>query len=193
MIGPHDSPTFLASKDKLLLGMTMGQVGLFMLSAIMWFMVAFSLDMPMKMRLLTFGPAHVLTVVIGTVRVGGGMFIPIYVLLMLRSLVTTPLYHATGGEVRGGLPEWLQQEMQQDPVFGQGAAAVEPARSGLSGKFVSSMRLFRKGVLKQSDSKEARAARAIATVEAEQRASDAAHGAKSFVRQMVKILTGKSA
>ena len=33
---PYDSPTFLGNKDKLLLGMTIGQIGVFMGSGLLW-------------------------------------------------------------------------------------------------------------------------------------------------------------
>ena len=186
MVGPYDSPTFLGSKDKLLLGMTMVQVGAFMGSAIMWFMFAFTLDMSMTQRLLIFGPAHVLTVVIVSVRVGGGLMIPIYLMLMIRSLVVTPLYHATGGEVRGGLPEWLEDELKDEPVFAYGAAP----RTGMARKFLSSMRLFGQGAARHGRSQRAEEARNMANIEVENRASDAAHGTKNFLRQAVRVLRG---
>ena len=186
MVGPYDSPTFLGSKDKLLLGMTMVQVGAFMGSAIMWFMVAFALDMSMMQRLLIFGPAHVLTVVIVSVRVGGGLMVPIYLLLMLRSLVVTPLYHATGGEVRGGLPEWLEDEIKDEPVFAYSA----PPRISMVRKFLSSMRLFGQGAARHGRSQRAKEARNMASIEMENRASDAAHGAKNFLRQAIRVLRG---
>ena len=187
MVGNYDSPTFLGSKDKLLLGMTMMQVGVFMGSAIMWFMVAFAMDLTMTQRLLFFGPAHVVTVVVATVRIGGGLMIPIYLLLMLRSLLVTPVYHATDGEVRGGLPEWLEEEVKDDPVYGY--AAVPPG-GGIARRFVSSLNLFKQGAVKQSRTARAEQARNLAALEAENRASDAAHGAKNFLRQAIRVLRG---
>ena len=189
MVGPYDSPTFLGSKDKLLMGMTMMQVGMFMLSGIMWFMVAFALDMSMMHRLIIFGPAHVITVVVATVRVGGGLMIPIYLSLMLKALILTPVYHATGSEVRGGLPEWLEEEIKEEPAFAYGAAAVE-TRSGVGKKFVSSLRLFGMGAAKGAKSQRAVETRNIASAEAEQKASDMAHGTKNFLRQAIRVLTG---
>ena len=186
MLGAYDSPTFLGSKDKLLLGMTMVQVGAFMGSGIMWFMVAFAMDLTMTQRLLIFGPAHVLTVVVATVRLGGGLLIPVYLMLMLRSLVVTPLYHATGGEVRGGLPEWLEEEIKDEPVFAYGASP----RGRTSAKFASSLRLFGQGVARNSRSSRAEEARNLAAIQVESRASDAAHGAKNFLRQAVALLKG---
>lgn len=186
MVGPYDSPTFLGSKDKLLLGMTMMQVGAFLLSAIMWFMVAFSLDLSMTQRLFIFGPAHVLTVVFATVRVGGGLMIPVYFMLMVRSLVITPLYHGTGSEVRGGLPEWLEEEIKDEPVF---AYAARP-KGGTARKFFSSMRLFGQGAARHGRSQRAEEARNLAALEMENRASDAAHGAKNFIRQGIRMLKG---
>ena len=186
MVGPYDSPTFLGSKDKLLLGMTMMQVGAFMGSGIMWFMVAFALDMSMTQRLLVFGPAHVLTVVIVSVRVGGGLMIPVYLMLMLRSLVVTPLYHATVVEVRGGLPEWLEDEIKDEPVFAHG----DPPSTGMARKFLSSMRLFGQGAARHGRSQRAEEVRNMASVEMENRASDAAHGTKNFLRQAIRVLRG---
>ena len=87
-VEPYDSPTFLGNKDKLLLGMTIGQIGVFMGSGLLWLMIALAAEFSTLKSLLIFGPAHTLTVAFFMVKLSG-LALPMYLLAMLSSLVSS--------------------------------------------------------------------------------------------------------
>ena len=88
---PYDSPTFLGNKDKLLLGMTIRQIGVFMGSGLLWLMIALAAEFSTLKSLLIFGPAHALTVSFFMVKLSG-LALPMYLLAMLSSLVASAVY-----------------------------------------------------------------------------------------------------
>ena len=96
---PYDSPTFLGNKDKLLLGMTIGQVGVFMGSGLLWLMIALAAEFSTLMSLLIFGPAHALTAALFLVKLSG-MALPMYLPAMLASLATAAVYHVDAAVAR---------------------------------------------------------------------------------------------
>ena len=182
MEGNYDSPTFLGRKDKVLLGMTGGQVVVFMGSIVLWSMVAFSMDLGFLMRVVLFGPLHGLTVAMLTVKIGGTL-LPSYLLLALKSMVLTPLYHSSDAEMRSGLPEWAAQRRMQG-MAGEGEALPD----GTMGRIFYRLKMMGKRTERQARGEAARDARYMAEMEIEHQTGEAVKESKRWIVEMWRML-----
>ena len=182
MEGNYDSPTFLGRKDKVLLGMTAGQVVVFMVSIVVWSMVAFSMDLGLLMRLVLFGPLHALTVAMLTVKIGGAL-LPSYLLLALKGATLTPLYHSSDVEMRSGLPEWAAQRRRQEAA-GEGDGLPD----GTVGRVFYRLKMLGKRTERQARGEAARDARYMAEMEIEHQTGEAVKESKRWIVEMWRML-----
>ena len=190
-MGTYDSPTFLSRKDKLLMGLTLQQFGIVFGGGFVWLMFALALDQSLITSLLTFGPAHIITVAFFLIR-PAGMTIPVYLGLMLKAMITAPVYHVEAEGLRAGLPEWFKEQlaaMAQEQAAGSAFSAQDVrASSGVSSRFVGALLFFRRKAVEQATSNQAEEVRSIAKLEAEQRAGEAVQGAERSLRVMLRLL-----
>lgn len=182
MEGNYDSPTFLGRKDKVLLGLTGGQVVVFMVSIVIWSMVAFSMDLGLLARLVLFGPLHALTVAMFTVKIGGTL-LPSYLLLALKGMIITPLYHSSDVEVRSGLTEWNAQRRRQ-AMAGDGDSLPD----GTLARLFYRLKSLRRQSARQARGEAAREARYLAEVEFEHHSAEAVQESKRWLKEMWRML-----
>ena len=190
-MGAYDSPTFLARKDTLLMGLTLQQFGIVFGGGFVWLMMALALDQPLMTSLLLFGPAHVITTVILIVR-PAGMLIPVYFALAVKSFITAPVFHVEAEALRSGLPEWFKEEFAAQArelaeTAGLSTADIRES-GGVSSRFVGALLFFRRKAAQQATSRSAEEARQIAKLEAEQRAGEVVQGAERSLRVMLRML-----
>ena len=193
-VEPYDSPTFLSRKDKILFGMTLKQMGLVMGGGFFWLMLALSLDQSLLTSFMIFTPLHLAIVVCGLVRPGGVM-VPVYVGLMLKSFVTSPVYSVGSDELRGGLLEWFKDELALEAVPSAGSGLDSSAvreSGGFASRLLGGFLFFRKRAMETARSEAGQEARVIASLEAEQRAGDAVQNTERAARTVFNMLFKKS-
>ena len=183
---PYDSPTFLGNKDKLLLGMTIGQVGIFVGSGAVWLLLALSFEFSMMMSLLIFGPAHAVTVAFMLVKIAG-MAVPMYLMAMVTSWFASAVYHVDADRARQGLEEWF------DAVPDTAAETAEDwSRVRLEGKtsrrWLGPLLKFRGKATATARTRIGQEAGTLASLEAEQRSNDAARGLQRSIRTMFRMV-----
>lgn len=184
---PYDSPTFLGNKDKLLLGMTIGQVGLFMGSGLLWLMIALAAEFSMVKSLLIFGPAHALTVAFVTVKLSG-IALPMYLLAMLSSLVSSAVYHVDAAGAKEGLPDWFEAAQPAEVAAGDVIIAQVEEDGVSSRRWLGTLRFFRRKARASASSRFSQETRNLAGLEAEQRSNEAARGLQRSLRTMFRMV-----
>lgn len=193
---PYDSPTFLSRKDKILFGMTLKQMGLVMGGGFCWLMLALSLDQSLMTSFLIFTPCHIVIVTCGLVRPGGVM-VPVYFGLMLKSLVVSPVYSVATDELRGGLAEWFKDELdalERSSIAGNTLSVDDVRESGgLASRILGGLMFFRRRAVSVARSEAGEEARVLGALEAEHRAGDAVQSAERAARTAFRMLFRKSA
>ena len=165
------------------MGMTFPQVVVFMGSLVVWSIVAFSMDLGLMARLVMFGPAHAVTVVMFTVKIGG-VLVPLYLLLMVKGMIFAPLYHSSDAEMRGGLPE-LQAQRERMRHQGDEAEALPES---VLGRLLYGLKRLRKGKARQARAEAAREMRYLTEVEVEHRGHEAVREGKHRMRSTCRIM-----
>ena len=184
---PYDSPTFLGNKDKLLLGMTIGQVGVFIVSGLLWLMIALAAEFSTLKSLLIFGPAHALTAALFLVKLSG-MALPMYLLAMLSSLVSSAVYHVDAVGAREGLPDWFDATAPAEAAAVDVLVAQVEEDGVSSRRWLGTLRFFRRKAAKTVDSRVGRETRTLASLEVEQRSNDAARGVQRSLRTVFRMV-----
>ena len=123
---PYDSPTFLGRKNKFLLGLSAGQVGVVGVVIVVWLPVFFALGMlAILPRLLVVLPGAGVTLALIFVRIQG-LSMPRYGVMSVRLLVRRPIYESegeylvngpegpAGGDLESGLASAEQVRLAQE-------------------------------------------------------------------------------
>ena len=185
-MGTYDSPTFLGNKDKLVMGMTIGQVGVFIGAGVFWLMLALSFEFSVLMSLALFGPAHGITVSFFLVKLSG-MSIPMYLLAMAQSMVSATVYHVDAEAARRGLSEWFTDAEAANTDGAEDLARIRQSGAG-SRRWLGSLLFFRRQAKATAASAVGEENRMLAGLEAEQRANEAARGAQRTLRTMFRLM-----
>lgn len=187
-MGTYDSPTFLGNKDKLVMGMTIGQVALFIGAGVFWLMLALSFEFSVLMSLALFGPAHGATVAFFLVKLSG-MSIPMYLLAMVQSMVSATVYHVDAAEARRGMPEWFA-DIESAAATAGGAEDLAHIRQSGAGsrRWLGPLLFFRRRAAATAVTAATEESRMLAGLEAEQRANEAARGAQRTLRTMFRLM-----
>lgn len=190
-MGPYDSPTFLGRKDKIVMGLTLGQLGIVLGGGLVWFVVILGMDRGMMESMLLFAPLHAGTCIIGLVRIAG-LMIPVYFLVFLKSLITCAVYHVEREEARAGLPEWFAEELEKQAAAEAAASGQLSDRlqntDGLSSRLFGALLFFRKRAVDTTTSQQGQEVRTLASLQVEQQANAAAHGVRRSLRSMFLLL-----
>ena len=190
-MGPYDSPTFLGRKDKIVLGLTLGQLAVVLGGGLVWFVLILGMDRGMMESMLMFAPLHAGTCILGLVRIAG-LLIPVYFLVFLKSLVTSAVYHVDREEARSGLPEWFADELEAQLAAEAAAAGQLSERirntDGLTSRLFGALLFFRKRAVETTTSQQGQEARVLASLQVEQQATAAAHGFRRSLRSMFLLL-----
>ena len=188
---PYDSPTFLGNKDKLLLGMTIGQIGVFMGSGLLWLMIALAAEFSTLKSLLIFGPAHALTVAFLMVKLSG-IALPMYLLAMLSSLVASAVYHVDAVGAREGLPDWFDATAPAEAAAVDVLVAQVEEDGVSSRRWLGALRFFRRKAAATAtataNSRVSQETRTLASLEVEQRSNDAARGVQRSLRTVFRMV-----
>lgn len=179
--GSYDSPTFLGRKDKLMLGLSLMQMMAVVFTTLSWFVVSLGFtSFSMLERFMFVVPAELATAVFLMVK-PYGLYIPVYVWLMVKGLIFRQMYESEGHMLVHGM-----SQAAADAVL---LNDDEPARGGLLGMLGRLGRKGGKGVLKgtKAVAGESQMKREVQT-DAQRAAEEGARNLKQSVEQGMKML-----
>lgn len=166
----YESPTFLGSKDKYLLGLSLPELFTVIAVAITWLVLSFMLPYGTLVRFIAAGVATVISSVLIFARVYG-LSIPMCVFYFLKGLFVKPSYEEMRELLIGGNLVWLEQQEQ-------------------SGKWYH-FSFFRKKKSQYLDSEQGQTVRMEVQAEVSRSVNDSAVAVERGFRDAVKAIFGR--
>ena len=111
-LGFYDSPTFLAEKDRYLMGLSLPELMITLGVAACWFGFVFLFPLGTVFRLLLVLALTGCSMIILFFRISG-LTIPVYLLLSVVRLFRRPSYEETRELLLEGEPAWLELQRQR--------------------------------------------------------------------------------
>ena len=173
-LGSYDSPTFLAQKDKYMMGLSLPELLLCMLVIFLWFVVTLLLPYPTVIRMLITAVGSLVCLLLIFVKLSG-INVVIYLMLTLVRVFSKPSYEDTRSGLLYGDPAWLES---------QRLAAEKRSEGGRFGRIMGGRRKLKKQM--QTQAVEER--RQEVEAEVNRQFIEGAIGAESMIRDGIRSL-----